>query len=136
MLQGRYGVAGWRRQIRLEAYARFLNATHDFDSCLNSILKTIDESNFDEERQKLEECYSHLQNAATSVAVAGPKSIDGKLTSIMMDGNAIIGDVRNRDAFMSIVNNWRNHIPYDKWTNWLQSAEQFTPAVRRILKTE
>jgi hypothetical protein len=34
MLQGRYGVASWRRQARLEVYARFVDACHDFNTAL------------------------------------------------------------------------------------------------------
>lgn len=45
MLQGRYGVPGWRRQTRFEAYAGFLNSIHGFDKCL---LDAIDKPDFDE----------------------------------------------------------------------------------------
>lgn len=135
-LQGRYGVAGWRRQIRLEAYTRFLNAAHDFDNCLFDALDVVDESHFDENRQKLEESFAQLLNAETSVAVAGPRSVDKALRSVGSNFRVVIGDVRDRDAFISVAHAWKEGRPYDKWDTLHQSARRFEGAVRRILKTE
>jgi hypothetical protein len=39
MLQGTFSVRGWRRQIRLEAYSKFLEAGHEFH---NSVLIALD----------------------------------------------------------------------------------------------
>jgi hypothetical protein len=115
MLQGRYGVTGWRRQIRLEAYTRFLNNAHDFDSLLFDTLNTVDESSFDERRQKIQEIYSRLQSAGTLVAIAGPKRVDVELASIMKSAGAVVGDMQTGDIFMSITREWKKDKSYDKW---------------------
>jgi hypothetical protein len=135
MLQGRYGVSGWRRQIRLEAYTGLLNAAHDYDSILYELLKTIDEANFDEKWQRLDESFSRLARAATPVSIAGPRSVDAVLTSALHSARAISFDMTDHDSFISIVRTWRETRSYDKWQTWVQSAEQLTPTVRAFLKT-
>lgn len=136
MMQGRYGVTGWRRQIRLQAYTGFLNTAHDFDLLLYETLNTIDESNFSEQLQKLEESYSQLQSAAAPVTIAAPQSIESVVSAVMNDAHAVMLDARNRDAFVSIAHAWRKSKSYDKWLAWLLSAEKFAPTVRTILKTK
>ncbi len=135
-LQGRYGVTGWRRQIRLDAYTKLLDATHDFDYLLFDILNTISKSDFDRRQKGIQESYTRLQSAGTLVAIAGPKRVDNELTSIMKNGREVIDDLRDLDTFTSIVHDWRKDRSYDKWTAWIESAEQFTDTARRILKTE
>jgi hypothetical protein len=136
MLQGRYGASGWRRQIRLEAYTGFLNKAHYFDSLLFEALSTIDKSNCDERLKKLEDSMSQLQLAAGLAIIAGPRSVETRVTSITQDAHAIIVDARNRDSFISIAHSWRKDRSYDKWHTWVESAEQFTPSARMILKTD
>jgi hypothetical protein len=135
MLQGRYGVTGWRRQIRLEAYTKFLNAAEHFESLLYDTLDTIDESNFDEKRQRLEESYSRLGSAGAPVTIAGPQSIGNTLSSVMDAATAVMGDVRNRDTFIAVAHTWRESKSYDKLFAWLLSAGKFAPAAQAILKT-
>lgn len=136
MLQGRYGVSGWRRQIRLEAYTGFLNEAHHFDSLLFETLNKIDKSNCDERLKKLEDSISQLQLAAGLAIIAGPRTVETRVTSVTRDAHAIIEDARNCDSFISIAHRWRKDRSYDKWHAWVESAEQFTPSVRMILKTD
>lgn len=136
MLQGRYGVSGWRRQIRLEAYTGFLNETHHFDSLLFETLNTIDKSNCDERLRRLEDSMSQLQLAAGVAVIAGPRSVETHVTSITRDAHAIIEDARKGDSFISSAHSWRKDRSYDKWQTWIESAEQFTTSARMILKTD
>jgi hypothetical protein len=136
MLQGRYGVTGWRRQIRLEAYTAFLNAAQDFDSLLPETLDKIDESNIDGIQQQFEESYSRLGSAAAPVTIAGPHSIENTLSSVMNAAHAVMEDVRNRDTFISVAQTWRVSKSYDKLFAWRLSAEKFAPAAQEILKTK
>ena len=136
MLQGRYGVTGWRRQIRLEAYTKWLDAAHDFDFLLFDILSTISMSNFENRQKDLAEAYTRLQTAATQVNIAGPKRVDTELSVILRATAGIIADSRNRDEFMPIVHNWRRDRSYDKWIAWMESAEKLPTLMRNILKTE
>jgi len=123
MLQGRYGVSDWRRQIRLEAYTKFLNEAHHSDSILFEL-------------KRLEDSISQLQLAAGLAIIAGPRSVETRVTSITQDAHAIIEDARKRDSFISIAHSWRKDRSYDKWHTWVESAEQFTPSARMILKTD
>jgi hypothetical protein len=136
MLQGRYGAASWQRQIRLEAYTGLLNAAHNFDSLLFDTLNAIEESGFGEGRRKLEESYSRLQSAGSLVEIAGPKGVDNALTSILRNASGVVKDARDPDVFMQVAYDWRKSRSYDRWSAWIEAVEQFTPTVRRILKTE
>ena|SRR5690242_17988489 len=136
MLQGRYGVTGWRRQIRLEAYTKWLDAAHDFDSLLFEVLSTISISNFDKRRKEIIESYTRLQIAVTRAAIAGPKRVDTELSFILRTIGGIITDSQDRDMFMSIVHDWRKDRSYDKWVAWMESAEKLPTFMRIILKTE
>jgi len=136
MLQGRYGTTGWRRQIRMEAYTKLLDASHDFDSILFNILHDTDDLDYVQKRQKVEQCYSQLQSAGTLVAIAGPKEIDTPVAYLLNDANSVVKDVRNHDIFVSIVDDLKQGKPYGKWQAWLIGAQGFTDAARRILRTE
>jgi hypothetical protein len=136
-LQGRYGVTGWRRQIRLEAYTKFLNEVHSFDNLLFDTLNTMDDSNFDEMRQKLQEVYSQLQSAGTLVAVAGPKRVDVQLASVLNNASAVVRDMQTSDNnLISIAHEWKKDRSYDKWVAWIQSIDQLADVLRKFLRTE
>ena len=136
MFQGRYGVTGWRRQIRMEAYTKLLDASHDFDSLLFNILHKTDGSDFAKRQRELEECYSRLQSVGTLVAIAGPKEIDIALAYLLNNANSVVKDVRNRDILLSIVHDLEQGKSYGNWRAWLVGAQGFTDTARRILRTE
>jgi hypothetical protein len=137
-LQGRYGTAAWRRQIRLEAYTRFLNATHDFDFLLRESLDTINESNFDQKQHALEEARRELMSAATQVDIAGPKRVQKILDPAADAARAITRDMQNPNLFIPVARTYRetNIRRYDKYEIWLVTVEQLASELRMFLKTD
>ena len=98
-LQGRYGVSGWRRQVRLDAYTGFLNATHDFDSCLTNALNALGKSDFDEKWNKAWDAMRLLQRAGSLVSIAGPVSIDKAAQEVEVNALSII-ETGNRQILL------------------------------------
>jgi hypothetical protein len=135
-LQGRYGVSGWRRQVRLDAYTGFLNATHDFDSCLTNALNAIGKSDFDEKWNKTRDAARLLQRAGSLVSIAGPLSIDKAAQEVEVNARSIIRDGESPDTIAAIGQAQRNNQAYEKRIAWIGSAEAFADVCRRVLKTQ
>lgn len=135
MLQGRYGVSGWRRQIRLQAYTEFLNAAHDFNNLLDDAIKNVNESNLDEKRQALREAHVRIRRAATLVGIAGPRSIDGSERSVIGNMWEIMADIENGNSFITAARAHMKGKSYPADEAWKDSLRGFEKTVRRILKT-
>lgn len=135
-LQGSYGVSGWRRQVRLDAYTGFLNATHDFDSCLTNALNAIGKSDFDEKWSNTRDAAKLLQRAGSLVSIAGPLGIDKAAQEVEVNARSIISDGESSDIIAAIGQAQENNQTYAKRNTWIGSAEAFADACRRVLKTQ
>jgi hypothetical protein len=136
MLQGRYGVSGWRRQIRLEAYTEFLNATQHFNDLMYKAMKTINEANFEERWQEISEAGSRIRRAGTVVAIAGPRSLEDRLHELVRYTRNISEDAEDRDNCIAIARGWTRKDPSYQAIIWRQSASHFQHAAQKILKTD
>ena len=82
MLQGRYGVSGWRRQTRLEAYARFVNDLHDYNECLRKALDAFGQPDFNDRWSEVREAQTQLGKSGSLISIAGPLSVVHALNEV------------------------------------------------------
>jgi hypothetical protein len=135
MLQGRYGVSGWRRQTRFEAYVGFLNAIHEFNKCLLDALDAIDKPDFDEKWSKVREAERPIGRAGSLVSIAGPVSVE-KVISPIADHTYTIIDIGEGLKLLPTSERKRKVDRLNETrTLWIATADSFLDAARKVLKT-
>ncbi len=136
MLQGRYGVAGWRRQTRFEAYTAFLNAIHDFDKCFLDALDTIDKSDFDEQWNKVRQTARPIFRAGSLISIAGPVRVEKTALRIANRTRTIV-DIGG--GLNNLLSASEREPEVDRLREarilWTDSANSFSGSARKVLKT-
>lgn len=135
MLQGRYGVSGWRRQIRLEAYTGFVNVSHDFNKYLYEAFDSVGEPDFDKKWSKVREAESAMGRAGSLVSIAGPLSVDIAAREVMSNTRLIVKDRKDSDLLSAIARDIKEGRRYNKNRTWIESAYSFADAGRKVLRT-
>lgn len=136
MLQGRYGVSGWRRQIRLEAYTAFVNATHNFNNRLLEALDAIGEPDFQDKWSKVREAEWAIGRAGSLVCIAGPLSMDAVARQVVENTRSITRDGKDPDILASIAQDRKSDRRYKKNKTWIESASYFEKTGRKVLRTD
>lgn len=136
MLQGRYGATGWRRQIRLEAYTRFIEATHDFNNYFLDAIEAAEQSDFDDKWQAAKERYARMGRAGSLTSVAGPLSVDLAAQQVVFEARAIMNDGKSREALIKIQKSRKAGVMYSKHDTWIKSAYDFAEIARKVLNTQ
>ena len=136
MLQGRYGVSGWRRQTRLEAYTSFINASHDFNSCLTDALDAVGSDDSDEKWRKVREAEAALGRAGSLVSMAGPPSIDQEAINLVFITRSIVKECKDPDTLSLIASDHKAGRKYKRNQEWIASAYSFNDTGRKVLRTD
>jgi hypothetical protein len=135
-LQGTFGVRGWRRQTRLEAYSKFLDASHQFH---NSVLRAFGDygtESFHESWRDLLEAELMLGRAGSLVGIAGPASSSEAAQDVIDRCREIMADGYDPAAMAKATEDLRKAGQYGKLVEWIAETERFTEGARGVLKTQ
>jgi len=136
-LQGRYGVSGWRRQIRLEAYVAFMNAAHDFADRSWEALDAFDKSDFQDKWSKAHEAGWALGRAGSLVIIAGPPRIS-EAAMHAFDVARLLLDAGESDpsVLSSMARDRKSGRRPQKYSDFVESVSIFAHISRKVLKTD
>ena len=136
MLQGRYGVTNWRRQIRLEAYVSFTNATHDFNNALGVAVRSYDSPDFDQQWQKIRDYERDISRLGSMLMIVGPPSVFESAGRVGLAARRIIQEGNNRDTFSAIARSVKEGSDYERRDRFGDAAYDFAIHCRKVLRTE
>jgi hypothetical protein len=136
MLQGRYGVSGWRRQIRLEAYVAFVNAAHDFADRSWAALDVFGESDFQDKWGTAHEAEFAMGRASSLVIIAGPSSVGEEALRTISFARLFleVGD-NDPSALSSMAGLRKSGRRPQEYHDFAKCAVNFAEISRKILKT-
>jgi hypothetical protein len=139
MLQGRYGMSGWRRQTRLEAYMRFAETLHDFDDRLADALDAFQEPDFNDRWKEVRNTYWQMLRTHSQIEIAGPSRVDLAAQRVVLNAQEIMKageDSTTLTAIAALRMEKGSLGSYEKWEVWTESVSEFSTIARRALRTQ
>jgi hypothetical protein len=131
-----FGVRNWRRQTRLDAYVRFLDAAHDFHNTLLQTLPLYGQPSFEEKWLNVLDAQFRIGRAGSLVSIAGPLASVKAVQHVIDRTSAITSDYDNPAIMAQAAKDVVRRGEYKKLVEWIRATDAFQGAARRVLKTE
>jgi hypothetical protein len=136
MLQGTFSVRGWRRQTRLEAYTKFLDAEHEFHNSVLIALRSHGTDLFTEKWDAVINAELLLGRAGSLVSIAGPVASNDAAELVVDKTRALVAGIYDADALERAAADVMKQGGYQNLVEWIAAADAFQVTARRVLKTE
>ena len=129
-------MRSWRRQIRLDAYYKFLEAEHQFHNSMMAAFDAYGHESFSEKMLKFTDAVLLIGRAGSLVSIAGPVSMADLAQQVIDTTRVILADTSDAAAMAKAAAEIRKLRKYGNLVKFITATETFETAARRVLKTE
>lgn len=136
MLQGTSSVRAWRRQTRLDAYAKFIDAEHRFHNAVIDAIAASLTPFAAAKMQVLLDAQLELGRTASVVSIAGPLPVVVQMVKLTEQAQVIMNDVGTTAEIAKIALEDKSPAGYGNLQGWIDTAERLEAMAREVLGTE